>query len=302
MEITLHPPPPLLSLAISDPRFPSSSPIGSSLKITLPPTLTHFQLPSWQCFRFGSHRSPPFCSLSMTHCTLGYFSPQAQIKQLCSLAQHQHPTPPPLLCYRPTHPRTHMRTWISDEGNVNKSALLGNQALCEGVFWSVHIVITALSEYHIFNWVRSGGGWGRAGGGMPPSNTILGKCSTSVMSLIYSGTHNIWVNKFWIIQRVCKCSPGLFLKITFNIFMQAVSICLWRFWQVRTGTRWCTTGFARRAESSTACGRPSTSSCSPSLETVSSTGLANVFKWPAMHRSVQVCATIERLVINWTFA
>lgn len=111
MEITLHPPPPLLSLARSDPRFPSSSPIGSSLKITLPPTLTHFQLPSWQCFRFGSHRSPPFCSLSMTHCTLGYFSPQAQIKQLCSLAQHQHPhpAPPPLLSsHTSTHTYAHM--------------------------------------------------------------------------------------------------------------------------------------------------------------------------------------------------
>lgn len=170
-----------------------------------------------------------------------------------------------------------MRTWISDEWNVNKSALLGNQALCEGVFWSVHILITALSEYHIFNWVHTGGD-------MPPSNTILGKHSTSVMSLIYSGTHNIWIS-FGIIQGVCECRLGFFLKITFNIFMQAVSICLWRFWQVRTGTRWCTTGFARRVESSTACGRPYTSSCSPSLETVSSAGLSNVFKWPAMHSS-----------------
>lgn len=78
LKITLHHPPPLSSyspLVISDPRlFPPSS-LGSSLKTTLPPTLTRFQLPSWQCFRFGSYRFPSYCLLSMTHCTLGYFSP-----------------------------------------------------------------------------------------------------------------------------------------------------------------------------------------------------------------------------------
>ena len=123
MKIAPHPPPPLPSSSYSFlghiwPCFLSSFPLGSSLKITLPPTLTHFQLPSWQCFRFGSHRSlppSPFCLLSMTHCTLGYFSPQAQIKQLCSLALH-----PPASAIIP-HIHAHICAHeYQDEWNVNE--------------------------------------------------------------------------------------------------------------------------------------------------------------------------------------
>lgn len=52
-----------------------------------------------------THTHLPFCLLYMTHCTQGYFSPQAQIKQLCSLALR----PPPLLSsHTSSHTYVHM--------------------------------------------------------------------------------------------------------------------------------------------------------------------------------------------------
>lgn len=124
------------------PRFPSSSPLGSSLKITLPPTLTHFQLPSWRCFRFGSHRSPPpypstlpsFCLLSVTHCTLGYFSPQAQIKQLCSLALH----PPASVIIPHIHAHICAHEYQTSETWTNPLCYKNPSALWKSVLINTH--------------------------------------------------------------------------------------------------------------------------------------------------------------------
>lgn len=195
-EITLHsPPPPLLSLAISDPCFASSSPIGSSLKITLPPTLTHFQLPSWQCFRFGSHRSPPFCSLSMTHCTLGYFSPQAQIKQLCSLVHHQLPRPPAPLLSSHTSTHTYARMNIRQVKREQIDSAAKPTALRRSVLISAHSNY-CFSEHHLFNHLPK---W------RVSLLLITFEANTRTVSFIYGCTLNalVWLRSIWI---TCKCT------------------------------------------------------------------------------------------------
>lgn len=132
------------SRVISDPAL--YLPLGSSLKITLPPTLTRFQLPSWQCFRFGSHRSPhPACS--QWHIASWDISHPGH-----GLNNSAHSLPAPCLCHHPTHSCTHMRAWIPDEQNVSESPseVPWNQffPLFEAVFWLPHLVIITLLSFY----------------------------------------------------------------------------------------------------------------------------------------------------------
>ena len=118
MKIALHPPPPLLPP-------PSFLPwlYLTLLSIFLPSrfifedyTPTNFDtFPAsiMTVFQVWLPQIPSFCLLSMTHCTLGYFSPQAQIKQLSSLALHPLP---PLSSHTTMHTYAHMNI-----RNVNKS-------------------------------------------------------------------------------------------------------------------------------------------------------------------------------------
>lgn len=108
MKIALHPPPHL-----PPPILPWS--YLTLLSICLPSrfifedyTPTNFDtFPAaiMTVFQVWLPQIPSFCLLSMTHCTLGYFSPQAQIKQLCSLALHPLP---PLSSHTSMHTYAHM--------------------------------------------------------------------------------------------------------------------------------------------------------------------------------------------------
>ena len=102
--------------------------------------MTRFQLPSWQCFRFGSHRSPH------SACSPWHIAPWDISHPRRRLNNSVHSLSTPCLRYHPTHPCAHMRTWISDKWNVNKSTSdLQNQLHWEQVFWSAHVVITYLA-------------------------------------------------------------------------------------------------------------------------------------------------------------
>lgn len=78
---------------------------------------------------------PPSCLLSMTHYTLGYFSPHAQIKQLCSVALRPLP---PLSSHTSKHTYAHINIRQGKHEQVHiRSA--SNQLHCERVFWSAHV-------------------------------------------------------------------------------------------------------------------------------------------------------------------
>lgn len=143
MKIALHPPPPLLP----PPILPWSD--LTLLSICLPSrfifedyTPTNFDtFPAaiMTVFQVWLPQIPSFCLLSMTHCTLGYLSPQAQIKQLCLLALH----PLPLL---PSHTSMHTYAHMNIrqvKREQSTSDLLQNQLWT--VFWSAHIIITSLA-------------------------------------------------------------------------------------------------------------------------------------------------------------
>lgn len=88
---------------------------------------------------------PPSCLLSMTHCTLGYFSPQAQIKQLCSIALRPLP---PRSSHTSKHTYAHMNIRQGKREQVHiRSA--SNQLYCERVFWLANIVIISSSPFLI---------------------------------------------------------------------------------------------------------------------------------------------------------
>lgn len=97
MKIAPQPPPPLLLpapilpwcyLTLLSIRLPSRF----IFEDYTPTNFDTFPAAIMTVFQVWLPQIPSFCLLSMTHCTLGYFSPQAQIKQLCS--HTLHPLPP----------------------------------------------------------------------------------------------------------------------------------------------------------------------------------------------------------------
>lgn len=113
MKIALHPPralpppiPPLSYLTLLSICLPSRF-IFEDYTPTNFDTFPAAIMTVFQVWLPQIHPAPrlPFCLLYMTHCTQGYISPQAQIKQLCSLVLH----PPPLLSsHTSSHTYVHM--------------------------------------------------------------------------------------------------------------------------------------------------------------------------------------------------
>lgn len=139
MKIALHPPPPLLP----PPILPWS--YLTLLSICLPSrfifedyTPTNFDtFPAaiMTVFQVWLPQIPSFCLLSMTHCTLGYFSPQAQIKQLCSLALHPLP---PLSSHTSMHTYAHMNIRQVKREQIRISSATKPTALWKSVLISTH--------------------------------------------------------------------------------------------------------------------------------------------------------------------
>lgn len=154
MKIAPHPPPPLPSSSYSFldhiwPCFLSSFPLGSSLKITLPPTLTHFQLPSWQCFRFGSHRTlPPSLPPPRSACSPWHIAPwdiSHPRRRLNNSARSLSTPLPPLSSHTSMHTYARMNIKTSETWTNAHRIGYKNQPHSERLFWSAHVVITDLA-------------------------------------------------------------------------------------------------------------------------------------------------------------
>lgn len=151
MEIALHPPP-----LLPPPILPWS--YLTLLSICLPSrfifedyTPTNFDtFPAaiMTVFQVWLPQIPSFCLLSMTHCTLGYFSPQAQIKQLCSLALHPLP---PLSSHTSMHTYAHMNIRQVKREQIRISSATKATALWKTVFISTR-VITLTAIFNTTSW------------------------------------------------------------------------------------------------------------------------------------------------------
>lgn len=156
MKIDPHPPPPPL---LPSPILPWS--YLTLLSICLPSrfifedyTPTNFDtFPAaiMTVFQVWLPQIPSFCLLSMTHCTLGYFSPQAQIKQLCSLALHP---PPPLSSHTSMHTYAHMNIRQVKRERTHIRSATKPTALWKSVLISTHNNYWSCCHfyYHILNW------------------------------------------------------------------------------------------------------------------------------------------------------
>lgn len=100
-------PPVCSSLVISDPASQSVFTSRFIFEDYTPTNFDTFPAAIMTVFQvwFSQTPIPPPCLLSMTHCTLGYFSPRAQIKQLCSSALRPLP---PLSSHTSKHTYAHM--------------------------------------------------------------------------------------------------------------------------------------------------------------------------------------------------
>lgn len=141
MKIALQPPPPLLPPP--PPILPWSYltllsicfPLGSSLKITLPPTLTRFQLPSWQCFRFGSHRSPHSARSPWHIAPWDISHPRRRLNN--SARSARHPLPPPS-SHTSMHTYAHMNIRQGKYGKSPHHICYTSAALQKSVLISRH--------------------------------------------------------------------------------------------------------------------------------------------------------------------
>lgn len=134
MKIDMHPPPPLLPWSYLTLLY-ICLPSRFIFEDYTPTNFDTFPAAIMTVFQVWLPQIPSFFLLSITHCTLGYFSPQAQIKQLCSLALHPLP---PLSSHTSMHTYAHMNIRQVKRERIHIRSAKNPTALWKSVLISTH--------------------------------------------------------------------------------------------------------------------------------------------------------------------